>query len=66
VRLAATMIKADLDPAVPGVREGEGQMVIGHRQDGRALAFAPFLRGAAVAGRAVAVRGPAVAGNGQD
>ena len=49
------LLGMDLDPAVEDVREGEDQMVIGHRQGGGALTLAPVLRGAALAARAVAV-----------
>ena len=58
----------DLDPGVGGVREGEDQRMVGHRQDRRALTLTPVLRGAALATRAVAVaegvveEGPLTAG----
>jgi hypothetical protein len=45
----------DLDPTVQVVRQGEDQMVVGHRQHRRALALAPVLGGPALAARAMAV-----------
>jgi len=45
----------DLDPAVEGVGQGEDQVMVGDRQDRRALALDPVFAGLALAARAMAV-----------
>ncbi len=49
------LLGLDLDPAVEGVGQGEHQVMVGHRQQRGALAFAPGLGGVALAARAVAI-----------
>ena len=56
------LLGMDLHPAVEAIRQGEDQVVVGHRQHRGLLAPAPLLGGPALAARAVAVAAGVVVG----